>query len=108
MVCPSVCSLTLDVAITVQLYIMYSHHIRCAHQCAPLPQLSASECPFTSGIPITVPPYIRYSPQSALLHHIPHQSAPFYHMRKSDCPFPSHVPIRVPFPQYVPISALLT
>ncbi|CAI9620319.1 unnamed protein product [Staurois parvus] len=47
---------------------MYPHHIRCAHQSAPLHQLSPSECPFTSGIPITVPPYIRYSRQSAPLH----------------------------------------
>ncbi|CAI9623946.1 unnamed protein product, partial [Staurois parvus] len=91
---------------------MYSHQIRCAHQSAPLHQVS-----------FIVPPYIRYSRQiplsiifthhSAFLHHIPHQSAPFLHKCKSDCPFPSHVPIRVllstvcahlcPFPQYVPI-----
>ncbi|CAI9606057.1 unnamed protein product [Staurois parvus] len=37
---------------------MYSHHIRCAHQSAPLHQLSPSECPFTLGIPIRVPLYI--------------------------------------------------
>ncbi|CAI9605909.1 unnamed protein product, partial [Staurois parvus] len=57
-------------------------YIRCAHQSAPLNQLSPSECPFTSGIPITVPPYIRYSHQSAPLH--------------SKYPFPSYFPIRLP------------
>ncbi|CAI9620627.1 unnamed protein product, partial [Staurois parvus] len=83
-------------------------YIRCAHQSAPLHQLSPSECPFTSGIPITLPPYIRYSRQcpltlkvplsiifphqSAPLYHITHQSAPFHHMCPSECPFPQYVP----------------
>ncbi|CAI9586825.1 unnamed protein product, partial [Staurois parvus] len=58
-------------------------YIRCAHQSAPLHQLSPSECPFTSGIPITLPPYIRYSHQSATLH--------------SKYPFLSYFTIRVPF-----------
>ncbi|CAI9575127.1 unnamed protein product [Staurois parvus] len=85
---------------------MYSHHIRCAHQSAPLHQISPSECPFTSGIPITLSPYIRYSRQiplsiifphqSAPLHHIPHQSAPFHHMCPSECPFPQYMPICAP------------
>ncbi|CAI9536622.1 unnamed protein product [Staurois parvus] len=56
---------------------MYSHH-----------------CPFTSGIPITLPPYIRYSRQSAPLH--------------SKYPFLSYFPIKVPlyiiFPIRVPLS----
>ncbi|CAI9585715.1 unnamed protein product [Staurois parvus] len=65
---------------------MYSHHIRCAHHSAPLHQLSPSESPFTSGIPITVPPYIRYSHQIPLSIIFPHQSAPLY-----------YIPIRVPF-----------
>ncbi|CAI9550657.1 unnamed protein product, partial [Staurois parvus] len=90
----------------VQLYIRYSHYISCPHQSAP----------------ITVPPYIRYSCQSAPLHSkYPFTSyfpirvlhyiiflirvpfyiiflirVPFHHMCQSDCPFPSHMPIRVP------------
>ncbi|CAI9552186.1 unnamed protein product [Staurois parvus] len=44
---------------------MYSHHIRCAHQSAPLHQLSPSECPF----------YIS----------CPHQSAPLHQVSPSHC-----------------------
>ncbi|CAI9536399.1 unnamed protein product [Staurois parvus] len=67
---------------------MYPHHIRCAHQSAPLHQLSPSECPFTS-----VPPYTQSTP----FHHISPSECPFTSYSPSDCPFPSHVPIRVPF-----------
>ncbi|CAI9566952.1 unnamed protein product, partial [Staurois parvus] len=87
---PSVFPLTLGIAIRMQLYIMYSNHIR------SVTSLSSSECPFTSCIPITLPPYIRDSRQiplsiifphpSALLPHIPHKSAPFHHMCPSEFP----------------------
>ncbi|CAI9560263.1 unnamed protein product [Staurois parvus] len=71
---------------------MHSHNLRCAHQSAPLHLVSPSECPFTSGIPITLPTYIRYSHQSAPLH----SKYPFLSYSPSQCPFPSHVPIKVP------------
>ncbi|CAI9550473.1 unnamed protein product, partial [Staurois parvus] len=87
--CPPVCTLTLGVTIRVQLYII-------AHQSAPLHQLSPSECPFTSGIPITVPPYIRYSHQST-------QSTPFLHISPLECPFTAYYPSECPFPSHVPI-----
>ncbi|CAI9575548.1 unnamed protein product, partial [Staurois parvus] len=65
-------------------------------QSAPLHQLSPSECPITSGIPIRLPPYIWYSRQSAPLH--------------SKYPFLSYFPIRVPlyiiFPIRVPLSTV--
>ncbi|CAI9600776.1 unnamed protein product, partial [Staurois parvus] len=54
----------------------------------PSHQLSPSDCPFTSGIPITFPPCIRYSRQSAPLH--------------SKYPFLSYFPIRVPFFHHIP------
>ncbi|CAI9542261.1 unnamed protein product, partial [Staurois parvus] len=85
---------------------MYSQHIRCAHQSAPLHQLSPPECSFMTGNPITVPLYIRYCRQIPLdiifphqsdpLHHIPHQSAPFHKLSPSECPFTSGIPITVP------------
>ncbi|CAI9544744.1 unnamed protein product, partial [Staurois parvus] len=52
----------------------------------PLTSGSLSECPLTLGIPIRVPPYIRF----------PHQSAPLHQVAPSVCPLTSGVPIRVP------------
>ncbi|CAI9575915.1 unnamed protein product, partial [Staurois parvus] len=63
-------------------------------QSAPLHQLSPSECSFTSVVPITLPPYIRYS----------RQSAPLY----SQYPFLSYFPIRVPLYIIFPIRVLLS
>ncbi|CAI9599439.1 unnamed protein product [Staurois parvus] len=59
---------------------MYSHHIRCAHQSAPLHQVSPSQCSFTSVVPNRVPLYTRY----------PH------HISPSECPFTSYFLIIVP------------
>ncbi|CAI9607238.1 unnamed protein product [Staurois parvus] len=77
----------------------------CAHQSAPLHQVSPSQCHLTPGIPVKVPPYTQSTP----FHHIspsecpfssyfsirvplyiifPHQSAPLHHMCQSECPFP--------------------
>ncbi|CAI9572351.1 unnamed protein product, partial [Staurois parvus] len=79
-VCPSACPLALRVTI----------------RSAPLHQLSPSECPFTSGIPITLPPYIRYS----------HQSAPLYSKYSFLSYFPIRAPLYIIFPVRVSLSTV--
>ncbi|CAI9572963.1 unnamed protein product, partial [Staurois parvus] len=48
------------------------------HQSAPLHEVSPSECPFTSGVPIRVPPYIRCSIRVQPYINCPQQSSPLH------------------------------
>ncbi|CAI9558207.1 unnamed protein product, partial [Staurois parvus] len=70
--------------------IRVSPYIRCAHQSAPLHQLSPSECPFTSVVPIRVPLYIRYPHHIATLHQVFLSEGPL------TLKVPLSIPIRVP------------
>ncbi|CAI9549914.1 unnamed protein product, partial [Staurois parvus] len=86
---------------------MYSDLIRYPHQSAPLHQVSPSECPFTSGIPIRVPLYIRYPHQSIpirvpLYIRYPHQSAPLHQLSPSECPLHQLSPSECPLHQLSP------
>ncbi|CAI9600377.1 unnamed protein product, partial [Staurois parvus] len=67
-------------------------YIRCAHQSAPLHQVSPSHCHLISGIPVRVPPYTQSTP----FYYFSQSECPFTSYSTSECPFPSHVPIRVP------------
>ncbi|PIN99371.1 hypothetical protein AB205_0057780, partial [Aquarana catesbeiana] len=97
--------------------------IRCSQQSAPFHQVSPSEYPLPSGVPIRVPPSIRCPHHSAPFHQVSssefpltsgvfirvppfirclHQSAPLHQVSSSECSLPSGAPSRVPLYLLVP------